>query len=329
MLSGHLHLSDTLDHFPAFHPKAGIVLQTIVSYTSQFLFVRSSVQQRNCRGHRVRASVTRVRPLDCTEAVTRVRGGFFLCAIAVLLVALPARGQPATAVTRLLDQRAPICGLVETVARANGLPIAFFTRVIWQESRFQVDAIGPLTRSGDRAEGIAQFMPGTAAERGLFEPFDPREALPKSGAFLAELRSEFGNLGLAAAAYNAGPQRVHDYLAGGRDLPLETRNYVQAITGRPIEDWAEQVRQISDSGKVGETEAAHAPSDCRDVVSLLEHTPDPLPARWQGRKFPSWCKGLRHPDINLCGPVHLAAAMGSSNASAPRSHVHLSRYSAR
>ena len=81
-------------------------------------------------------------------------------------------------------------------------------------------------------------MPGTAAERGLNEAFNPVEALPKSGEFLAELRDQFGNLGLAAAAYNAGPQRVRDFVAGLRSLPLETRNYVRAITGRPVEFWA-------------------------------------------------------------------------------------------
>ena len=70
-----------------------------------------------------------------------------------------------------------------------------------------------MTRSGQRAQGIAQFMPGTADERGLLDPFNPVQALPKSAEFLAELRSEFGNLGLAAAAYNAGPRRVRDWLA--------------------------------------------------------------------------------------------------------------------
>jgi hypothetical protein len=45
------------------------------------------------------------------------------------------------------------------------------------------------------------------------------------------------NLGLAAAAYNAGPQRVREFLAGSRDLPLETHNYVQAITGHSVEEW--------------------------------------------------------------------------------------------
>ena len=80
-------------------------------------------------------------------------------------------------------------------------------------------------------------MPGTAAERSLLDPFNPVEALPKSAAFLAELRDRFGNLGLAAAAYNAGPQRVRDFVAGSRGLPAETRNYVLAVTGHPIEEW--------------------------------------------------------------------------------------------
>ena len=86
------------------------------------------------------------------------------------------------------DHGDTICPMIEAAARVHGLPIDFFTRVIWQESRFRPDEIGPVTRSGARAQGIAQFMPGTAAERGLVEPFNPVEALPKSGEFLAELR---------------------------------------------------------------------------------------------------------------------------------------------
>src|SRR5436309_12786001 len=121
-----------------------------------------------------------------------------------------------------------MCLMVESAARAAGLPLEFFARVIWQESRFQTDAVGPVTRSGQRAQGIAQFMPGTAAERRLLDPFDPVEALPKSAQFLAELRDQFGNLGLAAAAYNAGPQRLRDFLERARPLPGETRAYLRA-----------------------------------------------------------------------------------------------------
>ena len=59
------------------------------------------------------------------------------------------------------DTREAICLMVESAARANDLPLEFFARLIWQESRFQADAVGPTTRSGERAQGIAQFMPGT------------------------------------------------------------------------------------------------------------------------------------------------------------------------
>jgi len=136
------------------------------------------------------------------------------------------------------DAQQSICLLLESAARANGLPVEFFARVIWQESRFRADAVGPVTRSGKRALGIAQFMPGTAAERNLLNPLDPIQALPKSAEFLQELYREFGNLGLAAAAYNAGPRRVREWLAGTGPMPAETRAYVQAITGASVEQWA-------------------------------------------------------------------------------------------
>jgi hypothetical protein len=133
-----------------------------------------------------------------------------------------------------------ICQLVERAAAAHGLPFEFFARVIWQESRFRSDAVGPVTRSGRQAQGIAQFMPMTAAERLLRNPFDPIEALPKSAEFLRELQAQFGNLGLAAAAYNAGPARVREWLAGRRTLPSETQAYVRIVTGRRAEEWRPQ-----------------------------------------------------------------------------------------
>ena len=80
-------------------------------------------------------------------------------------------------------------------------------------------------------------MPATARERGLADPFDPLVALRESARFLRDLRAQFGNLGLAAAAYNAGPGRVQAWLAGRSVLPGETRHYVRVITGRPAEGW--------------------------------------------------------------------------------------------
>jgi hypothetical protein len=164
--------------------------------------------------------------------------------------------------------RDSICLMIESAARANGLPTDYFARVIWQESRFQPDAIGSRTRNGERAQGIAQFMPGTAAERRLLDPFDPVEALPKSAEFLAELRNQFGNLGLAAAAYNAGPRRLREFMAGTRPLPAETRNYVMAITGMSVDDWA----KATQAG--GERHAQPAVANCHDLVALLKRAPN-------------------------------------------------------
>src|SRR4051812_44562184 len=54
-----------------------------------------------------------------------------------------------------------ICQMLESAAAANGLPFEFFAQVIWRESRFRSDVVGPVTRTGHRAQGIAQFMPAT------------------------------------------------------------------------------------------------------------------------------------------------------------------------
>jgi hypothetical protein len=152
------------------------------------------------------------------------------------------------------------------------LPVEFFARVIWQESRFQSDAVGPVTRSGQRAQGIAQFMPGTASERRLLDPFDPVQALPKSAEFLNELRNQFGNLGLAAAAYNAGPRRVQEWLAGSGGMPQETRNYVTAITGSTVDEWA----AAGKSGKPANGTASASNLGCRELMALLRRAPNPF-----------------------------------------------------
>jgi hypothetical protein len=169
------------------------------------------------------------------------------------------------------DTRESICLIIEAAARDANLPLEFFARVIWQESRFQSDAVGPVTRSGARAQGIAQFMPGTASERGLLDPFNPVQALPKSAEFLGELRSQFGNLGLAAAAYNAGPRRVQEWLAGTGPMPEQTRNYVYAITGTTVDAWAK-------AGSTGKAPPSAPPTSCRDLMALLKRAPNPFVA---------------------------------------------------
>ena len=125
-----------------------------------------------------------------------------------------------------------VCGEMSARAVEHAIPEAFMARLIWKESLFDPGAVSP-----KGAQGLAQFMPGTARLRGLADPFDPTSALAASAGYLAELRRTFGNLGRAAAAYNAGEERVRKWLAGISGLPYETQDYVLSITGHSHDDW--------------------------------------------------------------------------------------------
>lgn len=188
--------------------------------------------------------------------------------------AQPAGGPPAPAKGETVDQA--ICRLIDTSAAKEGLPPSFLTRLIWQESSFRSDVV-----SHAGAQGIAQFMPGTAKERGLENPFDPEAAIPASAALLADLNRRFGNLGLAAAAYNAGPGRVTGFLSGG-GLPGETRAYVRIITGRTAEDWAALKRQST------EAPAFSADPCLVTVAALRKGAPPPAAGTPANPLFAPW-----------------------------------------
>lgn len=155
-----------------------------------------------------------------------------IAAAIVCLVASPAAADPPGSGPKPVTI-GRICHLIETHADANRLPRAFLARLIWKESRFDPEAVSPAG-----AEGIAQFMPATAKRRGLADAFDVEQAIPVSATYLGDLRAGFGNLGLAAAAYNAGEARVSRWLKSGGFLPLETENYVLDIMGEPAENFS-------------------------------------------------------------------------------------------
>jgi len=153
--------------------------------------------------------------------------------------------------------KAELCGAVASVATRNGLPIPFLANLIQQESGFKPHVVSPVG-----AQGIAQFMPRVASSYGLIDPFEPLAALNASGKLLSELVNRFGNLGLAAAAYNAGPKRVSDWLARRRKLPAETRNYVYNITGLTAEHWTLE--------RVGDRQVTLPPrARCPDVPKII------------------------------------------------------------
>jgi len=199
-------------------------------------------------------------------------------AAAGLALVIAGRTTAALDVQQTENPQEKICRMVDGAARRYELPASFLTRVLWQESRFRTDVTSPAG-----AAGVAQFMPQTAAERGLGDPYDPALAIDQAGRFLAELASRFGNLGLAAAAYNAGPRRVAKWLQRSSELPTETQLYVLAVTGRQAEEW-----KAAPAGGLASIERGN----CLDVTADLGHfgTPrrstDSAPARmalWQVR----------------------------------------------
>jgi hypothetical protein len=155
-----------------------------------------------------------------------------------------------------------LCDALFASAQDNGLPVQFLANLIWQESRLRNDTV-----SSAGALGIAQFMPEVAAENGLEDPFDPLQAIPASAQLLRELRGQFGNLGFAAAAYNAGPHRVSDWLDRGKALPRETLNYVLRVTGRSAEQW--RTTPPTDDKL---TFAQHLPCRAMPAFAYLEQT---------------------------------------------------------
>jgi hypothetical protein len=133
------------------------------------------------------------------------------------------------------------CQAIGHFAARNGLDPGFFARLLWQESRFDPNAL-----SHANAQGIAQFIPSTAKLRGLIDPYNPAEAMEYSAEYLGELTRRYGNQGLAAVAYNGGERRAGALVAGGATLPRETVNYVRIITGVSADTWAEDPPETHD-----------------------------------------------------------------------------------
>jgi hypothetical protein len=115
-------------------------------------------------------------------------------------------------------------------------PPALIAAVAYQESRFKTNVCSPV-----KACGVMQFMPGTALEYNV-EVKDALSSIRGGDVYLRDLNRQFGNVGLALAAYNWGPGNLSCWLGRTRKcnkkpMPAETRNYVKAITGHPVEAW--------------------------------------------------------------------------------------------
>jgi len=125
--------------------------------------------------------------------------------------------------------------IVAEASARFGVPIAWINRVIAAESRGHTTRKGRPITSSAGAMGLMQLMPLTwdtmrVSLRLGANPHDPHDNIFAGTAYLHILYDRFGYPGMFAA-YNAGPTRYAAYLATGRALPAETRNYVAGIAG--------------------------------------------------------------------------------------------------
>lgn len=127
-------------------------------------------------------------------------------------------------ITKPLDSQTDYYSqLIEAASKKYNISSSIIKSVINTESGFNKTAV-----SSTGAMGLMQLMPETAEALGVSNAFDPQENIDGGVRYLKDMLSEFGgNLELALAAYNAGPNSVKKY--GGIPPYKETQNYVKKI----------------------------------------------------------------------------------------------------
>lgn len=136
------------------------------------------------------------------------------------------------AVTKLWSPPAraePYVGAMSQAEQKYGLPAQLLTRQLDIESdHFAPDVVNGTRTSRAGAVGIAQFMPATAAEKGI-DPTIPAQAIDAAAAYMRSLYDKFGSWEAALAAYNWGQGNVQKH--GLAAAPAETKKYVADILG--------------------------------------------------------------------------------------------------
>ena len=149
----------------------------------------------------------------------------FLSIVLAVAMPLPCQAQPEP--VQRQSQADPHAAHIAEAAQRFGIPAAWIRAVMRVESADEVRAISP-----KGAMGLMQIMPATWADlrarhRLGGDPYDPRDNIMAGAAYLRELHDRYGSPGFLAA-YNAGPGRYEEHLAG-RPLPAETRAYVATL----------------------------------------------------------------------------------------------------
>jgi hypothetical protein len=181
-------------------------------------------------------------PRDRIARASRRQG--ICCRVAFLLLSgLPVFPPAAAVLAQDLPVAQPVAAhrFAAHIAEASQrfrIPEAWIRAVLDAESAQDIRAV-----SDAGAMGLVQIMPDTWEELRVRyslgdDPFDPRDNILAGTAYLREMLDRYGNIGAMLAAYNAGPRRYDEYLAAGRPLPAETRDYVAKLApvlgGKPL-----------------------------------------------------------------------------------------------
>jgi hypothetical protein len=145
--------------------------------------------------------------------------------------------------------------LIDAAAKKYGLDAKLLSAVAAAESNFEPRAV-----SRKNAQGLMQLLPETSARLAVRNPFDPAQSIEAGARYLKELLDRFrGDVKLALAAYNAGPERVEQY--GGIPPYRETQDYVAKIT-----------RMLAQS-PISQPSALSQPGSTQSQLPLAQPTP--------------------------------------------------------
>jgi Transglycosylase SLT domain len=164
----------------------------------------------------------------------------------------PTNAQPLPSATPSLDT------LIHNAADKHGVDANLIRSVITAESNFNIKAV-----SRKQARGLMQLIPSTAAKYQVADIFDPAQNIDAGTHYLKDLLTQYnGNLILALAAYNAGPDMVNKY-RGVPPFP-ETRAYVRYVTvlyeRSAYKQYKAQLKSQQKSSKLGATAQSSQPS---------------------------------------------------------------------
>jgi len=168
-------------------------------------------------------------------------------------------------------------GFIAEASQRFGIPIAWITAVIRQESRGDSVAL-----SSAGAMGLMQIRPATWAElRDRYhlgsDPFDPRDNILAGAAYLSELLRQFGSPTFLAA-YNMGPARYTAYVEGGLALPAETQHYLAKLAPIVANDHAFADGEIASPAAVPWTGSPLFVALSSNIGPAQESPPNDYPA---------------------------------------------------